>query len=258
MKHPLLFLSILTAVGSLCQAATVSLPFTDDFNGATTDLTPGGTAPIGGTWSLSGGKYQNTNVAQNTSAALIQATNFVPGQNFTLSSTFTITDVASTMTVGFAILGTGASIQTTGVNYYLADIAGDGTLRIGSFNGATFSNAAPFFAGAAGIGGIITSDVVTMTLNGVYTGSTLVMTLSASKNGGATVSASTGTINSPFAGNFFGLRNRDGAANPPGTDSMVVQFENFSMTQVPEPEAWLLGGLGVIALGLRRKRSSVA
>jgi len=253
MKLPLHLFPILAAA-SLCQAATVSLPFTDDFNGASTSFTPGATAPIGGTWSLTGGKYQSVNAAQNTSAALIQATNFVPGQNFTLSSTFTVTDLAGTFSIGFAVLGTGASIQTTGVNYYLADIATDGTLRIGQFTAASFSNAAPFFAGAAGIGAITATDVVTMTLDGVYTGSSLVMTLSASKNGGTVASASTGTINAPLSGNFFGLRNRNGALNPPGTDSMTVQFENFSMTQVPEPSALLLGGLGAIAIGLRRKR----
>ena len=253
MKLPIHSILILAAA-PICHAATVSLPFTDDFNGASTSFTPGATAPIGGTWSLTAGKYQSVNVAQNTSAALIQATNFVPGQNFTLTSTFTVTDISSVFSVGFAVLGTGANLQTTGVNYYLADVATDGTLRIGQFTAASFNNAAPFFAGAAGIGTITATDVVTMTLDGVYTGSNLVMTLSASKNGGGTVSASTGTIAAPLSGNFFGLRNRNGAPSPPATDSMTVQFENFSMTQVPEPSALLLGGIGAIALGLRRKR----
>ena len=253
MKLPLYLFPILAAAGSLCQAATVSLPFTDEFTGPTTSFTPGATSPIGGAWTITGGKYQSTNTPQNTSAALIQATNFVAGQNFTLSSTFTVTDLSSTLSVGFAALGTGANLQTTGVSYYLADIATDGTLRIGLFNATTFTNTAPFFAGAAGIGTLAASDIVTMTLNGTYTGSSLVMTLSASKNGGSVASASTGTINTPLSGNFFGLRNRNGATAGNG-DDMVVQFENFSMTQVPEPSALLLGGLSAIGLGLRRKR----
>jgi hypothetical protein len=252
MKSPLCFLPFLAAV-PICHAATVSLPYSDDFNGATTDLTPGTTAPIGGAWAITGGTYQNTNVPQNTSAALIQASNFVPGLNFQLSTTFTVTDTSSNFSVGFAALGTGSSLQTAGVNYYLADIATDGTLRIGSFTATTFNATSPFFAGSAGIGPIVNTDVVTMTLDGVYTGSSLVLTLSASKNGGAVASASTGTINSPFAGSNFGLRNRNGATAGSG-DNMVVQFENFSMTQVPEPGALLLGVLGAIGLGLRRKR----
>lgn len=252
MKQSLILLPVLAAA-PWCHAAVVSLPFNDDFNGPTTSFTPGATAPIGGAWTITGGKYQSTNAPQNTSAALVQATNFVPGQNFTLTSTFTVIDLASTFSVGFAALGNGANLQTTGVNYYLADIATDGTLRIGQFNATTFVNTSPFFAGAAGIGALTNTDVVTMTLSGVYTGSSLVMTLSASKNGGAVASASTGTINSPLSGNFFGLRNRDGATAGNG-DDMVVQFENFSMTQVPEPSVLLIGGLGALAMGVRRKR----
>lgn len=253
MKLPFYFIPLLAAAGSLCHAATVSLPFTDEFGGATTDFTPVSNAVVTGSWALSAGKYQNTNAAGVTAASLVQATNFVPGQNFQLVSTFTITDLASSFSVGFAALANSANLQTTGVSYYLADIATDGTLRIGSFNATTFTNTAPFFAGAAGIGALTASDVVTMTLDGTYSGSSLVLTLSASKNGGAVASASTGTINSPFSGNFFGLRNRDGATAGSG-DTMVVQFENFSMTQVPEPSVLLIGGLGAIALGLRRKR----
>jgi hypothetical protein len=190
----------------------------------------------------------------------------VVGNNFSVSTLFNVTSFTangtSTLNLGFGLLGTTANFSDTGAESQyrvLFTIASGTTADVGVVN---FQETATNFTIGTGINqqvrgasiGVATGVDYLLTVDGTYNASghlTMVATATRLDTNASTTSTVTDTT--PRAGSFFGYRTALNAAG--GSAAMVVNYDNFSLTAVPEPAS--VGVAGIAALGLlgRRRRA---
>ena len=234
------------------QAAT--LPFENDFNGGTTDLTL--SAETNSSWSISSGALRLSIVDNAGPTASSASTSFpdIDGSSnssFTLQTDFTVTGtVNSFLFTGFMVLG---NDDDPDFNGYLAETRFEtGEMRIKRVGAGgrtlvdtTFS---PFTAG----------ETYTATVDGVYGNNgpsgedSLDLTYTIS---GGDLLSSRQVVGkdedgaSLLSGEHFGLRNRIN-----DTTGVEVAFDN--LTVIPEPSSILLVLIGLISgmLVLRRRK----
>jgi len=240
------------AIASAATFAAVSAPYSNDFSTSVADFTQNGSG-----WSLDtvNGRYISAIAATNTTvSSTVQATGISAG--FSVSTTFTITSNTngthatngSTVynTIGFGALGNQANM-TSGGNYYLADVATDGSLRILKLtNGA--SDGGPSVTGA---GALTVGTNYTLTLTGIPTtgtGYNLVLTLFNSTGG--VISTVSSNVAAGPTGDYFGLRDRTNGNNA----ALTTSFDNFTINAVPEPSSLLLGSLALAGAVILRRR----
>lgn len=260
LRLPLLVLFVLIVPCSnlTVSAATVTAPYTDNFQSSSAGSSPAdwtntGTATwtIGNNGTTFGGTnyYQSTTTtAQGAFASLLQFTNLT--SNFTLTSTFQLNDraVSSIVPPGTQQERIGlAALSTAGLgSAYVADIQGNsGSMRIVSL-GTNSDFSTP---GALSLAGLLLNTSYTMTLTGAYSGSTL--NLSYSVTDGVTTQTVTATDPTPYTGQFFGFRNNLGASN---TDGFGIRFANFQA--VPEPSVITLLVCSLLAAGCLMRRNA--
>jgi len=250
-------------------ASSAVIPYTNDFSG-TGSNTAFPNENLDANWAVSGGSYvfNNSSTSVGPSSASIQLTNV--GNAFTIETQFSVgsssfSTNANGITLGMGVLGSDANFTGTSAatSYYLVDwlIAAPtapGTLRIVSLpdnGGFNASNTSVDDNSSSSSLAVNLNSTYTMRLDGVYSGSTLVMTLSLYNASGAQIGASaTATDTSPLAGTYFGYRNRMGLSG----GSLNANFDNFSVTAVPEPGTvtMLALGAGVVLYGLRRRKTA--
>ncbi len=223
---------------------------------------------------MSGGGYQNAFTGDDTASSASVSVAGVAGTSFTMSTQFTVNTVnpptGSVSTIGFGALGGDAVFSASSLAnaYYLADFGyayamnaagGDkGRLRILALGdtqiGYSATNTGGNFNGNTTNLAIQTGVTYTLRLTGTYSGGSLSMSLGLFDAAGTTQigTSATATDATPLTGSNFGIRNRN-SSNSSGTSSLNATFDNFSVTNIPEPSTALLGTLGALAL-LRRRR----
>jgi hypothetical protein len=194
----------------------------------------------------------------------------VAGNPFTLETQFTVQQTGNIntngATLGFGLFASSSTFSSTGNSYYLADFVYGhstgtdvGRLRIvalgdtSGFTGNTVATNGAADANAAANLSITTGTTYTLRLEGSYVGSTLTMTFGLFDAAGTTQigTSATASDTSPLTGTNFGYRNRIGL----GGGTSIIDFDNYSITAIPEPSTYaLLGGAGALGLALVRRR----
>ena len=248
----------LFAVSSALASAAVSAPFSTNFDDASvgTGAPPNFTEPTNPTLSSiiePGGdgnrKYQMA--VDNTSTvgiAEITGLSTAPGQGFSVTTQFTISSVSGQYaSTGLVFL----SNSTFGTNYrvvYNVGTSGNGLLQFAQGTVTYDSTVNGTLAGSPDP----LAGVFTLTLTGIYnaTGAIdLTATISNSLSAN-TATATAVTTTTPSTNSYFGFRT---AATGTGGPAVTAVFENFSVSQIPEPTTASLAAIAALGL-LRRKR----
>lgn len=280
------------ALSLVSLASAQSVPFTNNFDGTganvdfSNEIVPGGSV-----WSLNGGTYRNTFTTTSalTSSAVTRVTG-VANSSFTLSTQFTISSVAAygsgnqTFDVSIGAFGNDVAstlgVATgTGANILAADwVAASGTtatalgeLRLRSFIGttATTLTTAPANKVDDNAGSTILAATLnttyTLKLTALYTGTSNTYNLSfglydsagTTQLGASSFASNFVATAEPTNGYFFGLRTRTAAFSPSST--YTTNFDNFSITAIPEPSSFAaLGGLVALGTAFCNRRRRVA
>jgi hypothetical protein len=99
------------------------------------------------------------------------------------------------------------------------------------------------------------TETYTLTVKGWYTGGTLNFEYKLSDPSQSTITI-TGSDTTPLTGTYFGVRFRNGASST--TTTATIDYDNFSISVVPEPSAISLCGIGgFLSLVVARKRKLV-
>ncbi len=246
---PTYSVALVLFTAGLASAATVSLPFSDDFN----DTSVGPWVANGGTWTHNGstlGFVTDAFIDSNT-----VETPDLGGSNttdFTVSETIKVNSSSSNPGMGFGLLSTSADLAAVGNEYYLIDIVpgSGGQLRIGEIKitGATTL--------ALGDSSIVTTPM-TFSLGETYTISvdvtygvsdlTIKATLNSDDDDSNVVVSLTDPT--PLTGQHMGME-----TYVAGASSADIDFDNFNITAVPEPSSMLLLlPASILAIRFRRK-----
>lgn len=255
---------ILCTLAASLAAATA--PYSNDFSGigantALTELTDS-------IWAINSGAYRytftSTTVAYDAASTTI--TNLA-GMDFTMEAQFTVSSTgtvnANSQTLGFGLFGATSGFGGAGSSaYYLADwqytnTASPGKLRIlalGDTSGfSAVDSSVDDNAGSATLA-VNLGTTYTLRLQGSYSSTVLNMTLGLYDATGTTQIGSSATAidTSPLTGTNFGLRNRTGLSG----GSAIIDFDNLSVTAIPEPSAALpMGALALFGCALTRRKT---
>jgi len=227
------------------DAAVVSAPFSDNFN----DTTVGPWVQNGGTWTH-GGSVLNatgTTTGNQVAGATVEVSNVggASTDGFTVSATLQSDD--ATPTTGFGLLSSNSNLGANSNSYYLIDIT-DSQLRIGQINISAGGGIGTEFLDTTSTGySFSTSETYTLAVDVTYGVSDITIDATLTSTGGdnATLSATDAT---PLTGQHCGFET---------WSSNNVDFDDFSITVIPEPSAFLLAALGLLGLlawGRRRRR----
>lgn len=263
---PLIFAALcLTAEG-----ASVSLPFSTDFDSGVT-VGPSSTASntfytAGSTTTapaLTAGpdvKMRLVSPGGQNSSAAVQISSTLTSSGFTMSMTFTIVAATSTgnKNVALAFLGDNVNFDLSQNNNYRMNYGIDtGIISFQNnggndqFDGAGGSQVNATWA--AGADRPTVGDTVTLNLTATYlTATRLSLTGTASTNAGAApvnISAVMETGAVAYTGTNFGVRSGSATGN-----SSTIDVTNFSVDAIPEPTSVALALLSASALSFRRKR----
>lgn len=258
--HPLL-LPVLTLVLGTClffiafesgKAATIVVPYSDNFDGDSTGAGAPNFTTTSGTWTVeSVGGGNNVYLASvgggSTAFSLVQASNLgAVGNNFTFSTTVNVTDDSNSAFFGMVFLSNSASPGSN--SFYYADLS-DGLLRINKLNTTTTFGTNGSVTQATTLS-LNTTDTLTMSIAGVYDGAGA-LNLTFTVSNGTTTSILTATDTNPYTMSdpYFGYRLR----TPTAGDSLSVNIDNFSI--VPEPTSLLLAAMGLMTLVWRARRA---
>ncbi|WP_309383273.1 PEP-CTERM sorting domain-containing protein [Cerasicoccus frondis] len=271
--------SLLTSIvlASVCPLGAVTIPYTNDFSGSG-DNTAFPAENTDAEWTVSSGSYQwnysNTVGGGSPSTASLPVTN--ADTSFTMETQFTLTSLGNlqgtAQTLGFGVFGADSAFSGSGASggnaYYLADYSyangnsgsSEGTLRIlrlgdsGSSLSVTSTGLADDNSGSS-ILAVNLDTTYTLRLEATIAGSTLNMTLSLYDATGTSQIGTSAIVSdtSPLTGENFGYRNR----SPLAGGSTTIDFDNFEMSNIPEPGTYALiigSALGALAFARRRRR----
>lgn len=275
MKLQSLLTSI--ALASLCPLGAATIPYTNDFSGVG-DNTAFPAENTGAEWTVTSGSYQwnysNTVGGGSPSTASLPITN-ANGSSFIMETQFTLSSIgnlqSTAQTLGFGLFGADSAFSGSGASggnaYYLADYSyangnsgsSEGTLRIlrlgdsGSSLSVTSTGLADDNSGSS-ILAVNLDTTYTLRFEGTIAGSTLNMTLSLYDATGTSQIGTSAIVSdtAPLSGENFGYRNR----SPLAGGSTTINFDNFEMTNIPEPGTYALligSALGALAFVRRRR-----
>lgn len=230
------------ALVAAIPASAVEIPYTENFNSATTtaDLD----FDLDGSFNVSGDMFTFDSAAGGVVGTPAVAITNADGAEFTLSSDF---DLSSTNgSVGFGAFA-GNDDYTSG-GYYLLDLPGDGSFRILQLGSGPTETIA---SGGIGTG---FNYLNPFTLTAGFEPGTLPTSLDLSLNvtQGALSTTISGTDATPLTGDFFGYRTRSGTAATRFTGAA----DNFAA--VPEPGSLALAAAGGLLLARRSRTRQAA
>ncbi|HBR95443.1 MAG TPA: hypothetical protein DEA90_14880 [Opitutae bacterium] len=228
-------------IGAGCLSATVTLPYSNDFSSDADDFS----AATGFTYDVGtyGEVYHYERGSSATGLSLVDVTDLASPVDFTVSTSFTPLLVGAGRSFGFAVMSDAGSSE-----YLLVDWSTVNSLRLHEIGGAGLLN--------SNTGSItMTQDAeYTLTFSGIYTDTVnKIMDLSFSVSDGTNTDTVTysGFDATDLSGNtLVGYRAYGLYAN-------TVEFDNFSVSAIPEPStlALLLGaGMGALVFVRRKPR----
>jgi hypothetical protein len=248
---------------NVANAATVTLPYSEDFSGASSSFTTAvGTGTVA--WADNGGidtlrLTQTSQAGSQSNSASVSVTSglgagdLAPTDYFLISTTVkydtSTTTGSNGIDVGLNIFGDAAfgttyraDFNPTKNKFRLVTAGGSGFTASDADKDITFS----------------TAETYTLAVKGWYTGGTLNLEFyfTDPSEGIQMISA---THTSPHTGQFFGIRARTGSSVT--ATNTVAHFDDFSISVVPEPSAIVLVMLSLISagmIGLRRNAKVAA
>lgn len=243
-----IFAGLLLLGAASTQAATVTLPYSNDFSSSVADFTTSGF----GSWSLGGGVYEfSANSAGLRGISVVEGDGIggATPVDFNFTTSFSVTSsTASNDSWGASLLGD----DSTPTTYILTDWAADNTLRIinlgGGGTGTTVNTSL-----TTTLVTFAENTTYTLTAVGEYTGTDIELTVSIS-DGINTESLVAPVFDTSlfYDGSAMGLTSRSGSLGAPmGT---TVQYN--SLTIVPEPTSSAMVLAGAMSLLWARRRRS--
>ncbi len=196
----------------------------------------------------------------STSAALSHAnSDFVTAGGFLLSTTFTIDSY---------VVGTGSAMNVSLNAFSTSASFGDGYRLIYTLSGTAGTLSLQQSGGtltSVGINPLLVPNgsPITLTLQGLFSGTTLNLIGTASNSGGSVSISGVDTPDSPTGntlinGSIFGVRSALASpASPavPVATSETITFTALGLSAVPEPTSAMMFAFAAGIFGLRRKRA---
>jgi len=228
------------------NAATVSVPYSNDFSSSVADFTENNDP----NWTLDTGAetYEfNTGSSNTSGSAMVSASGFgATYADFVVSTTFRVTDNASTGTSnwGMALLGNSESPST----YILADLTSGGGFRLINVGGSGTGQDVD----ASGAFSFNENTSYTLTATGTYTGTNLTLSLDITDGVSSnSISAAAFDVSTYYTGSAMGMRARSGSGSGSNAGTSV-EYDSFSI--VPEPGTYaLLAGFCMLGFAMLRR-----
>ena len=272
MKHPSAHLRSLTGLISFAalsfsslQAATVTVPFSEDFSDTskTTAAAFLFTQSVGGLTNIVGsGDARKMQILLSASqSGYVSVDHGFTGPNDFSVSTSALpyvldTDATSAPTVmRFALVaaGTGSNLHTSNAYRVSLDVI-NSTVSLLKGTGTSFTSLAATYTGTQPV--FSPSTTLSMSLTGTYLSATSVL-LSGEVSDGMNTYSFTFTDTDALEGAYYGYHGIKNGTNS-GTDTersrLGVQVDNFQLDVIPEPSTALLAAAGLLAFSSRRRR----
>jgi len=200
-----------------------------------------------------------TSSTANTAAAFSHANaDFVSAGGFRVSTTFTVDSftvgTGGVMNISLNAFATQPNLTDGYRVVYTLSGTSAGVISVLQNGGSGALDTTPAVPAA-----VAPTGLITLTLQGIYSGTNLNLTATVSNGSGASATINVSDSTAVSNGNIFGIRSAlamgSTGSSPAINTNETVTFTSLSLQGIPEPSAAALVALAGVAVGFRRRRA---